>query len=132
LIRILLLVLVISLVAASTAEADRSFTPSCGRTAGNYARANGLSHESNPSYWGMVFYAKCGSGGTVNYELQRSADGGAHWVDLVDAKYTAPQGGDEGVVFRSNTTWPCSSAYRYRLKVWDANHSTTSGLFGGC
>ena len=138
-IRIVLAVLVGSLVVASSAHADKRYSPSCGQNSGSWALAGNLTRTaaSEPDGWTITWQQKCGQGGSVEVELQRTTDGGAHWNDVVrdgvpaDALYTTSSA-DAGrvvtlrTIYFTNCTATLSDSERLRGRVWDATGGTST------
>jgi hypothetical protein len=138
-IRIVLAVLIGCLVVAASAHADKRYSPSCGSNSGSWALAGNLTRTaaSEPDGWTITWQQHCGQGGTVEVELQRSTDGGAHWNDVVrdgvpaDALYTTSSG-DAGrvvtnrTIYFTNCTSSLSDAERLRGRVWDATGGTST------
>jgi hypothetical protein len=127
------------LLSAATALADKRYQPTCGQNTGSWALAGNLTRTaaSEPDGWTITWQQKCGQGGTVEVELQRTTDGGAHWNDVVrdgvvaDALYTTSSG-DAGkvvtnrTIYFTNCTSSLSDAERLRGRVWDATGGTST------
>jgi len=117
------------------ASADEKFAPGCGESSSSrIAYAWDLVYGSGhfQGFWQQT----CGIGDTsVEVEVQRSTDGGAHWNDVVCCggavldlnRGTTDTSFQERVVNFADSA--CGSG-KYRFKVYDANHSTTTLLNG--
>ena len=129
---VLMLSVAIGLVAVAPANADKAFSPTCGNNPGKFASALSLVHHSgsNPDGWDVNWAQNCGVGGTVEVELQRTTDGGAHWFDTVQGGATndtviSTTSGEANTnvskvfEFFTNCTATLSDNEKIRGHIWD-------------
>lgn len=126
-----------TLATVSSALADKAFSPTCGNNAGH-----GVT-RINSAYWNPVtgryfvdWQQNCGTGGTVEWEIQQSPDGGNHWYDYknvnfddIDNLFTTPSG-DANVSspeLQGSYKATCLGAIE-RAHVWDANSDLTKTI----
>ena len=111
------------------AHADQAFTNTCGNNTGKYATALAIDYASG--VWTYHWKQVCGTGGTMEHELQSSSDGGRHWYDeangggSIDHQFTTPPAAANilDVEVRAYNDG-CIPALDYRVKVWDADSSS--------
>ena len=125
---------------AGPAQADKAFSPTCGKNPPNGVIQGSISlmHQGNPNRWTISWSQLCGSGGSVEREVQKSTDGGNHWVDLTgtDGMFTTSLG-NCCVIWTVTHVYPstvegCSQNLIYRAHVWDYNSDYTAPLKNGC
>jgi len=110
----------------------------------NEAKPLKLTHDGNPNTWHVDISVGCG-GKNWLLELQRSTDGGLHWVDMPEV-YTfgspvthftssVPAGTYNNYLGGIGGTSGdgCHVGYDYRATIWNVNDDRwTQSLSGGC
>jgi hypothetical protein len=136
---IVLAALLVFSIFGSLARADEAYSPSCGKNVDKFAHALSLTHTNSGGaiYWEAVWNQNCGYGGTVEWEIQDSTDGGSHWIDDVDNLATTNAGDANITIPESRTTnaFSCSNAVAYRLHIWQyggTSQDTTVPMSGSC
>lgn len=123
---------------AGSASADMRYTDlTCGN---NQSRGNvtaGTLHFDSNGIWIVNWSENCGVGGTTEWEVQYSTDGGQHWVDtsngvgeVIDNKYAAQITGTQNVAVTSKPS-VCVQSRMYREKIWSVWDSDTHALASG-
>jgi hypothetical protein len=127
-------------LSATSAQADEFYNPSCGANDGRYATAAAIDYgvfdTTTDKKWSLIWEQKCGTGGTVEWELQSSTDGGKHWLDtlnhsgqVVDNLFTTGTDEANRVVDEPRLTWAtCYASWAWRFQVWDASGKTDKYL----
>lgn len=140
---LLLLISVVSMMAASAsvAHADEVYNPTCGQNTGKFAHAVSivwLASQGNGGQWQVNVNFNCGVSGTFEYEVQKSTDGGNHWIDQnyrgtivsVDEEYTVPSSqANQNVTKLFLANADCTNTKEWRLRVWSAATDSTSDKY---
>jgi hypothetical protein len=125
----LVAVLLIALATAGAAQADRSWSTSCGGTgvALNPGWGDMGGHYVVPQ---LAWQQNCGNGKTIEVELQETTDGGNHWIDAncsagcvtQDYQFSTPADLANHLVTRLSTnfypTYCGNHSMRFRIHVW--------------
>lgn len=129
---------IVLMLGVSTAQADMRFNDlTCGNGSGRGNVTAGTLHFSNSGIWIVNWSENCGVGGTTEWEVQWSSDGGNHWNDavngvgdVIDNKFAAGITGPQNVAEQSKPS-VCIMSRMYREKIWSVNDSSTHALAAG-
>lgn len=130
---VIVCIAMLAMLTGVSARADLgNNNPTCGANAGHFANASQIHRLPGNVFFTRTFY-NCGVGGTFLDEIQSSSDGGNHWLDVHEEAFAVSAANANANHDHDNQfVHSCNSNLSYRLKVWDANGSTTVAMTLGC